>query len=91
MALTSYLGLDRFGNPIKIDRGGLEVTGSSTFSGSKFEFTGSLDAQSVKQGGTEFVTFDTLEKMVVTNTTSTIMDFEQIVDENNEILVTGAS
>jgi hypothetical protein len=91
MALTSYLGLDRFGNPIKIDRGGLEVTGSSTFSGSKFEFTGSLDATTVKQGGSELVTFDVLANMVVTEETSTILDFEQITDQNNEILVTGAS
>ena len=91
MALTSYLGFDRFGNPIKIDRGGLEVTGSSTFSGSKHEFTGSLDATTVKQGGSELVTFDVLANMVVTHETSTILDFEQITDEDNEILVTGAS
>ena len=90
MALTSYLGLDRFGNPIKIDRGGLEVTGSSSFSGSKFEFTGSLDAQSVKQGGSEFVTFDVLSTMVVTEETTTIMDFEVITTQNNEVVVTGA-
>ena len=91
MALTSYLGLDRFGNPIKIDRGGLEVTGSSTFSGSKHEFTGSLDASTVKQAGSELVTFDVLANMVVTHETSTILDFEIITDENNEVLVTGAS
>jgi len=90
MALTSYLGLDRFGNKIKIDRGGLEVTGSSSFSGSKFEFTGSLDAQSVKQGGSEFVTFDVLSTMVVTEETTTIMDFEVITTQNNEVVVTGA-
>jgi hypothetical protein len=90
MALTSYLGLDRFGNPIKIDRGGLEVTGSSTFSGSKFEFTGSLDASTVKQAGSELVTFDVLSTMVVTEETSTILDFEIITDKNNEVVVTGA-
>lgn len=91
MALTSYLGLDRFGNKIKIDRGGLEVTGSSTFSGSKHEFTGSLDATTVKQGGSELVTFDVLAKMVVTHATTGLLDFEQITDQDNEILVTGAS
>jgi len=91
MVIISYLGLDRFGNPVKIDRGGLEVTGSSTFSGSKFEFTGSLDATAVKQSGAELVTFDTLETMVVTEETTNIMDFVAITTQNNEVVVTGAS
>ena len=90
MAGISFIGLDRFGNPIKIDRGGLEVTGSSSFSGSKFEFTGSLDASTVKQAGSELVTFDVLSTMVVTEETSTILDFEVITDQNNEVVVTGA-
>ena len=91
MSLTSYLGFDRFGNKIKIDGGGFEVTGSTNFSGSKHEFTGSLDATAVKQSGAEVVTFDTLETMVVTEETSTIMDFVAITTQNNEVVVTGAS
>jgi len=91
MSLTSYLGFDRFGNKIKIDGGGFEVTGSTNFSGSKHEFTGSLDATTVKQAGSELVTFDVLANMVVTEETSTIMDFEQITDQNNEVVITGAS
>ena len=73
MAEVSYLGYSRVNNDTDID-GDLVVSGSTK-------------VESLLIAGSEPVTFGTLQKMVVTEDTTTLLNFDFISTSDGEVVI----
>jgi|TARA_Y100000034_G_scaffold7909_1_gene8677 hypothetical protein len=77
MGDLTFLGYKRINSDTDVD-GNFVVSGSITSTGA------------IKEGTTSLVSFSALEKMVVTEETTNIMNFELITDSTGDVVVHAA-